>query len=315
MPSGQGSGIGSLDGLSMHLKDVSQWDLAYVRGLPAGEFDWLDFKDSRWLDLTQKCLDKFSSYVSAFANYDGGYLVVGVKDPEPGQGIQIGEGVPLSLKPDLKGWLEDIIPNLTDPPVKRLNVHLITDVAAQVPTAGHALVVVHIPQSDAAPHQAADHKYYTRIGSKLSALGHKAVLDIVNRKRIPRVRTEIIVNLDPHGERHNVFWRVTNLSNVFVRYVMTKMDIPTNVQGYRIRFPGETIRILDDGQVPVWSLIGSNSNTEPLFPYGTVSHKFEFQVDGTVVAQPSLSVIRFRTFADCMEPAEGMVPIDAAGTT
>jgi hypothetical protein len=101
-------------------------DLTYVRGLPVGEFDWLEFKDSRWLDLT-KCLDKLSEYASAYANYDGGYLVIGIKNPRHGHAIETDDGVPLNIKPDLKGWLEDIIPTLTDPPLQRLSVHLISD--------------------------------------------------------------------------------------------------------------------------------------------------------------------------------------------
>jgi len=180
----------------MQLKDISQSKLSYIRELPVGEFAWLDFKDSRWLDLSQKCLDKLSEYVSAYANYDGCYLVIGVKDPRPGQPLDMDDGVQLDIKPDLKAWLEDIIPNLTDPPVRRLNVHLITSTPAHLSHTDHVMVVIHIPQSDAAPHQARDHKYYARTGTKLGAVGHQAILDILHRKRNPIIRTEIFVNLN-----------------------------------------------------------------------------------------------------------------------
>lgn len=296
----------------MHLRDISQWDLAYVRGLPVGEFDWLDFKDSRWLDLTPKCLDKLSEYVSAFANYDGGYLVIGIRDPKPGHAIETDDGVPLHIKNELKPWLEDIIPNLTDPPVQRLNVHLITDPTTVSPVSGHALVVIHIQPSDAAPHQARDHKYYTRIGTKLSSIGHKAVLDILNRRRDPVVKTEVFVNFHPHGGKHNVYWRVTNLSNVFVRYVMSRMEIPIHIHGRRIEFERETMRVLDDGQTTVWPLIGSNHLAQPLFPHGTVARQFEFEVAGPPVGQPTLPFIRYRTFADHMAPVEGTIALDEA---
>ena len=298
--------------MSTQLKDVSQWDLAYVRGLPVGEFDWLDFKDSRWLDFTPKCLDKLSEYVSAFANYDGGYLVIGIKDPIPGHALQTDDGVPIDSKRDLKSWLEDVVPNLTDPPIQRLNLHLVTDPACQSPLANRALIAIHIQPSDAAPHQARDHKYYTRVGTKLSAIGHRAVLDILNRKRNPVVQTQIFVNFHPHGGKHNIFWRVTNLSNVFARYVMTRMDIPINIHGHLIKFDGETMRVLDDGKTTIWSLTGSNHFAQPLFPHGTLSRQYEFELAGPASHQPTPEFIRFQTFADHMEPAEGIIALEDA---
>lgn len=299
----------------MQLKDISQWDISFVRGLPVGEFDWIDFKDSRFLDLSAKCLDRLSEYVSAFANYDGGYLVIGVKNPKTGYPLETDEGVALNIKPDLKGWLEDIIPNLTDPPVQRLNVHLVTDSAMMSPVAGSALVVIHIQPSDAAPHQARDHKYYTRIGTRLGSIGHQAVLDIINRKRNPVVRTEIFVNFHSSGSEHSVLWRVTNLSNVFARYVLTRMDIPINICGFHIRFDRETMRVLEStegGQIMVWPLIGSNHLAQPLFPHGTISRKFKFDIAGPPIKLSTTSLISFRTFADHMEPVDGTIALDDA---
>jgi len=221
--------------MSTHLKDISQWDLAYVQGLPTGEYDWLEFKDSRWLE-SPKYLDNLSNYVSAFANYDGGYLVIGITNPKTGDPLQPDQGVPLDFKNDMKSWLEDIVPNLTDPPVRRLNVHLIADPEGLQPRKGNVIVVLHIPPSDAAPHQAGDRKYYTRLGTKLRAIGHQAVLDIVNRRRNPTVKTEIFVNFNPPPSASNICWRVTNLSNVFARYVMTRMWVPMVICGRSLHF-------------------------------------------------------------------------------
>lgn len=297
----------------MHLKDIAEWDLAYLKGLPADEFDWLDFKDSRWLDVSSKCLNKLSTYVSAFANYDGGYLVIGIRDPKPGLPLELDQGVPLNIKKDLKSWLEDIIPNLTDPPVQRLNVHVITDPEGQCPIAGNAIVILHIPRSDAAPHQARDRKYYTRTGTKLNAIGHQAVVDILNRKQHPVVQTEVFVNFDRSVQgAHHIFWRVTNLSNVFARYVMTRIEIPINIQGKSIKFDGMTKRILNDGKTYVWSLTGSNHLAQPLFPHGSVSKKFDFETDHLTSGLQTLPHIHFQTFADQMEPIKGTIALEDA---
>lgn len=298
--------------MKTHLKELSQWELSYVLGLPAGEFDWLDFKDSRWLDLSPKCMDKLSEYVSAFANYDGGYLVIGVADPKPGHALQTDDGVALDMKKDLKSWLEDIIPQLTDPPIQKLNVHVITDPAGQSPRAGRALIAIHVGPSEAAPHQARDRRYYTRVGTKLSAVGHRAVLDILSRRRDPVVQTQVFVNFNRHAGKHNIFWRVTNLSNVFARYVMTRMEIPININGHHIKFDRETMRVLDDGKTTVWPLIGSNHLAQPLFPHGTIAREFEFELAGPAIYCPTPPFIRFRTFADQMAPMEGTICLEDA---
>jgi len=301
--------------MNTQLKDISLWDLDYVRGLPVGEFDWIDFKHSRWID-NGKFLDELSEYVSAFANYDGGFLVLGIRNPHGGKPLELDGGVDLNKKggkQGLKSWLEDIIPNLTDPPIPKLNIHVITDPAGISFSTGWGLIVIHIPPSDAAPHQAKDKKYYNRIGSKLSAIGHRAVLDILNRKRNPIVKTEIYVNFNQLGGEDNIFWRVTNLSNVFARYVMTRMEIPVHSNGIFIEFPDTNMELLDDGKTTVWRLTGSNHRDQPLFPQGVITKKFIFKA-GRGCRSLTPNFIRYRTFADNMPPEEGIIPLEDASS-
>jgi hypothetical protein len=302
--------------MNTQLKDISQWDLDYVRGLPVGEFDWLDFKDSRWVD-NGKFLDELSEYVSAFANYDGGFLVLGIRNPHGGKPLELDEGVDLNKKggkQGLKSWLEDIIPNLTDPSIPKLNIHVVTDPAGNSFSSGRGLIVIHIPPSDVAPHQANDKKYYTRIGSKLNAIGHRAVLDILNRKQNPKVKTEIYVNFNQLGGENNIFWRVTNLSNVFARYVMTRMELPVHIDGNFIEIPGTTIELLDDGKTKVRRLTGSNHSDQPLFPQGVITKKFNFVCTGRNCDLLTPTSIRYQTFADNMPPEEGIIPIEDASS-
>ena len=101
-----------------HLRDFSLWDEDYVAALPVAEFDWLEYKasdkfaDPRWPD-------DMSKYVSAWANYDGGYIIFGVNDPIPGVPLVIDGGIPQTFKPNLLNWLDDLIPQLvaTDPEI------------------------------------------------------------------------------------------------------------------------------------------------------------------------------------------------------
>jgi len=299
--------------MNTQLKDISQWDLDYVRGLPVGEFDWLEFKDSRWFQKPADRLDDISRYVSAFANYDGGYLVIGISDPKHGQPLQPDDGVDLNItKGGLKSWLENIIPNLTDPPTQRLNIHVITDSTAASLSEGRGLIVIHIPPSDAAPHQAKDNKYYNRIGSKLNAIGHRTVLDILNRKQNPKVKTEIYVNFHPTGGSNTILWRITNLSNVFARYVMTRMEIPVCINGNFIKITDTTMERLDDGKTTVLRLTGSNHRDQPLFPQGVITKTFEFVCAGRSCDLLTPTFIRYQTFADNMPPEEEIIPLEDA---
>ena len=199
---------------------IAHWDEDYVAGLQIGEPDWLDFKQSEWLSLNADCLDKLSKYVSAFANYEGGYLVVGVKNPQDGQPLEIDGGVPVKLKPKLKDWLEDKIPNLVDGRLEKIGVQLILPRGKDSKIkAGHCLVVIHVPESNLAPHQATDRKYYNRLGSKLESIKHRAVLDILGRKKHPEVGLVMVrLNGDPFGENCNVFVRLENTGPILARH-------------------------------------------------------------------------------------------------
>ena len=72
------------------MKPVSEWDEAYILSLPVGEFDWLEAKGRRSLDLTipnvteDTVLATISKEVSAFANSGGGTLIYGLTDPKSG---------------------------------------------------------------------------------------------------------------------------------------------------------------------------------------------------------------------------------------
>jgi len=114
------------------LREIGTWDEAYLATLPAAEFDWLDFKRSAWLAVDDpKWIDRVSHYLSAFANYDGGYLVIGVIDPKTSTKIQCDGGVDQSIKNGLKDWVEDKFPTLVDPRLDRISVQEIAGQTSQ----------------------------------------------------------------------------------------------------------------------------------------------------------------------------------------
>ncbi len=179
------------------MKPVSEWDEEYILSLPVGEFDWLEAKGRRSLDLTlaavteNAVLETISKEVSAFANSGGGTLVYGLTDPEPGEtewNVDDG-GVDVMIKKNgTKEWLETVIPNQMEPPLEKFNVYAIPPSSPNTKIQqGRALFVVEVPDSPKAPHQAKDYRYYSRVASRAQPIRHRQVLDILNRQQHPEL--------------------------------------------------------------------------------------------------------------------------------
>ncbi len=152
------------------LQPIGKWTLEYLPELPPIELDWLDYKASAWLKGEAIPWGEFSKYFSAYANFDGGYLIIGATNPTPGKPPKLDGGVDFTLKNGIQEWPEDKLPNLTDPRLPKIQIQPIP--LSLRGTKGP--VVIYVPPSSEAPHQALDHKFYTRIGSKLKRPGRSA---------------------------------------------------------------------------------------------------------------------------------------------
>lgn len=180
------------------MKPTVEWDEDYVLNLPPGEHDWVEFKEATALDFTlprsdmNKVRDELSKQLSAFANSGGGAIVYGVADAPAGGDARVIDahgGVSLNLKNGTKEWLEDIVSNLVEFPLSRFNVYVIEKrSAASAIAEGKGIVIVDVPSSERAPHQANDKKYYARIGGKSQPISHRMVMDIVGRAKHPKMK-------------------------------------------------------------------------------------------------------------------------------
>lgn len=189
--------------------DPKDWDEEYLLNLPIGEFDWLEVKGRRGLDLT---LDKvnerdirqnLSKAISAFANSGGGILVLGLGNPQKNWQVDDG-GIDLAIKkPTTREWLEDIVPTLVDLPLNSFNVYVIdnrTNKNSQIATE-RGVFIVEIPDSEQAPHQAIDYRYYARIGGKSRPIGHRLVTDIFGRRQYPKIQLEFSIEASSYVEQ------------------------------------------------------------------------------------------------------------------
>ena len=295
------------------LRPLGEWNEEYVTQLPTDEFDWLDFKTSPWLNVTGGgCLDELSKYISAYANFDGGYLLIGVHDPRKQGAIVIDGGVRVDLvRGGIDSWLEDKIPNLADVRLTRLEVRaLYPKDSGSAISPGCCVVIIHVAASESAPHQATDHKYYTRLSSKLSGLGHRALMDIISRRKHPKLEMHHVGLTQLHGNRFIVSAMVENISTVLARYFCLVVEIPTVIGEAALSYQGETSTNKEGLEVVRISL-GPGHNT-PLFPFRRTPLRAELQVGLTRLGESvnTISEIRYKAFADEMPFIEGAISIE-----
>jgi hypothetical protein len=281
------------------LNDLSLWDEDYVLSLPNEEFDWIDYKASEKFTNSGWRVE-MSKYVSAWANYDGGYIIFGVKDPSAGSPLEIDGGISKSVRPDLSNWLDQVIPSLVDPPLRRIITKVIapkTEHSSINP--GHVLIAVQIPESDVAPHQALDHKYYQRLGRRLEPLRHRAILDIFSRRHHPEIRSTIIVHIG--NAKPILFWKIKNVGRVMAKEWKVVIRFPTKVESTLVKLEDNKVTICEtDDNKSYWEVRQTRHLGSPLFPDSDVSGTFELkpisQFDPPL--GPSIDYVEVTCYAD-----------------
>jgi hypothetical protein len=85
------------------MKPTSEWVTADLLTLPVGEFDWLEIKGRRGLDLSMRetkehhVLSAISKTLSAFSNSGGGKIIYGLVNPRSKWQVDDG-GVALDMR-------------------------------------------------------------------------------------------------------------------------------------------------------------------------------------------------------------------------
>jgi len=139
----------------------------------------LDYKACDALAQTDGKKNEISKDISAFANSAGGAIVYGM--------LENGH-VPLRLDSDFdpsvisKEWLEQVINSRIHRRIDGIRINQVELIKTNV---GKVVYVVCIPQSDRAPHQAADKRFYKRFNFESVPMEEYEVRDVAHRVDAP----------------------------------------------------------------------------------------------------------------------------------
>ena len=167
------------------------------------------------------------------------------------------------------------------------------------------MVIIHIPASNAAPHQARDGKFYTRLGSKLHSLPRRAIFDIANRQKHPRVTSTLLINLYNPDLRDSgrLIWEVRNESDVFCRHVGAIVQLPVKFKRAFLHFEDGLLETNSDNQ-NFWIVTLGNAIGQPLFPKSSLKRHVKAKLASKITDNTgatldrTIDLIKIRTFAD-----------------
>ena len=242
-------------------------------------------------------------------------------------------GVNLKSTPNgIKDWLEDVIPNLVDLPLTRFNVYTIIKAGATSNIGDDkAIVVIDVPSSETAPHQAKDNKYYARIAGRSRPIGHRLVMDIVGRVRHPKMRMKFSFSRSNDSYRPyttlNCYGK--NIGRIYANYVNVFVAVPRGMvapggSGTRVEIDGQEYRRFYIENIRR-DYVGSSGPGHPSIPYYVtrynpvlphLSFRKEIDVDINVnfesdeLSQMRKEWIYWTIYADNAPPEKGKTKID-----
>lgn len=171
------------------MREPWQWQEEDIRALineQRKEDLRLEYKRSDALAKTDvRRKTEIAKDVSAMANSAGGIIIYGIDEQKKSNGpIRLDDGVdPNEISVE---WLEQVIDSGTQRRIDGVRVHPV-----KIADAGRFVYLVYVPQSSRAPHMAADHRYYKRLGTITAPMEEYEVRDVGRRLESPDLQLDL----------------------------------------------------------------------------------------------------------------------------
>lgn len=220
--------------------------------------------------LQYKTKKMLAEECSAFANSNGGTLIIGLND----DGSLDSNSVPEyfdNTKSRVEQWIESLIKVSLEPPLEHFDCYTLQNGDA------NRILVIDIPQSDKAPHQSTvDKLYYSRQGTSAVPAQHWLIEAIRSRRIHPKLEAELdfdrsVINHAPVSEniiRFDLSLVVTNTGSIMADKWAIRIACPFAKEARILpsdRFP--QILTPDDNLNNVWMA----KSPTPLFPTQAVA--------------------------------------------
>jgi hypothetical protein len=178
------------EGGPIHVGEPWQWQEEDINNLireQRPEDLRLEYKKSDSLAKSDAKKTEITKDVSAMANSAGGVIIYGIDEQKKSHGpIQLDGGIdPNEISTE---WLEQVIGYGIQ---RRIDGVIVR--AVKIAAAERAAYVVWIPQSYRAPHMAADHRYYKRLGTTTAVMEEYEVRDVGRRSESPDLHLDLTV--------------------------------------------------------------------------------------------------------------------------
>lgn len=195
------------------LEGVTEADVNSFVAKGIEESLYLEYKGIESLREPQK----LRKSIAAFANSDGGLLLVGVSEKKKGSRRLPGE-VRWNDNPNqTKEWFQDVTLNLIHPPLTGARIM----VAAN--QQGHTVFLVDVPASDNPPHMT-DGRYFFRNNFESLPMEHYQVADAFGKRRRPMIWPMLQVS-DYNSEEKTLMleYGITNRGHSLAKWPMVHL--------------------------------------------------------------------------------------------
>ncbi len=167
---------------------------------------------------------ELSKDVSAMANSAGGTIIYGIDEQKRTQGpIALDQGIDHAVIST--EWLEQVIDANIQRRIDGITVHPVT-----MSSTGRVVYVVHIPASNRAPHMAADHRFYKRLGTTTAVMEEYEIRDVSHRMEVPDLTLTLSLQKTGRPGDFMLMPRITNDSSKPALYAIVRLYVDARLK-------------------------------------------------------------------------------------